>query len=97
MIFDYETLKFIWWVLVGVLFIGFAITDGMDMGDDVMRSQMRPCERHVRQIPAQGQRAGRGLFDRALEAQHARRHGIVTKVARRAAHLASGFPILVPP
>jgi cytochrome d ubiquinol oxidase subunit II len=32
MIIDYEVLKFIWWVLVGVLFIGFAITDGMDMG-----------------------------------------------------------------
>ena len=32
MIFDYETLKFIWWVLVGVLLIGFAVTDGMDMG-----------------------------------------------------------------
>ncbi|MCF1182570.1 cytochrome d ubiquinol oxidase subunit II [Marichromatium gracile] len=29
---DYEVLKFIWWVLVGVLFIGFAVTDGMDMG-----------------------------------------------------------------
>ncbi len=32
MIFDYETLKFIWWILVGALLIGFAITDGMDMG-----------------------------------------------------------------
>ncbi|KTF13513.1 cytochrome d ubiquinol oxidase subunit II [Pseudoalteromonas sp. H105] len=32
MIFDYETLKFIWWLLIGVLLIGFAITDGMDMG-----------------------------------------------------------------
>lgn len=32
MIFDYETLKFIWWALVGILLIGFAITDGMDMG-----------------------------------------------------------------
>ncbi|TCP94648.1 cytochrome bd-I ubiquinol oxidase subunit 2 apoprotein [Cricetibacter osteomyelitidis] len=30
--FDYEFLRFIWWVLVGVLFIGFAITDGFDMG-----------------------------------------------------------------
>lgn len=30
--FDYETLKFIWWGLIGFLFIGFAITDGMDMG-----------------------------------------------------------------
>jgi cytochrome d ubiquinol oxidase subunit II len=32
MIIDYEVLKFIWWVLVGVLLIGFAVTDGMDMG-----------------------------------------------------------------
>jgi len=32
MLLDYETLKFIWWVLVGILLIGFAITDGMDMG-----------------------------------------------------------------
>ncbi len=29
---DYETLKLIWWVLVGVLLIGFAVTDGFDMG-----------------------------------------------------------------
>jgi len=32
MIFDYETLKLIWWILIGVLLIGFAITDGFDMG-----------------------------------------------------------------
>lgn len=32
MIADYETLKLIWWVLVGGLLIGFAITDGFDMG-----------------------------------------------------------------
>ena len=32
MILDYETLKLIWWVLVGVLLIGFAVTDGFDMG-----------------------------------------------------------------
>lgn len=29
---DYETLKLIWWVLIGVLLIGFAVTDGFDMG-----------------------------------------------------------------
>ena len=29
---DYETLKFVWWVLVGALLFGFAVTDGMDMG-----------------------------------------------------------------
>ncbi|WP_260294467.1 cytochrome d ubiquinol oxidase subunit II [Sedimenticola hydrogenitrophicus] len=32
MIFDYETLKLIWWVLIGVLLIGFVISDGFDMG-----------------------------------------------------------------
>ncbi len=32
MILDFDTLKFVWWLLVGVLFIGFAVTDGMDMG-----------------------------------------------------------------
>ncbi|WP_348698841.1 cytochrome d ubiquinol oxidase subunit II [Duganella fentianensis] len=29
---DYGTLKMIWWLLVGVLLIGFAIMDGHDMG-----------------------------------------------------------------
>ncbi len=30
--FDYLTLKFAWWILVGVLLIGFTIMDGHDMG-----------------------------------------------------------------
>ncbi len=30
--FDYETLKLIWWLFVGVLLIGFALTDGFDLG-----------------------------------------------------------------
>jgi len=30
--FDYATLKVIWWLLVGVLLIGFAVMDGHDMG-----------------------------------------------------------------
>ncbi|MCG9729211.1 cytochrome d ubiquinol oxidase subunit II [Shewanella sp. Isolate13] len=30
--FDYEILRFVWWALIGVLFIGFAVTDGFDMG-----------------------------------------------------------------
>jgi cytochrome d ubiquinol oxidase subunit II len=29
---DYPTLKFIWWLLVGVLLVGIAIMDGHDMG-----------------------------------------------------------------
>ena len=32
MILDYEALKVIWWLFVGVLLIGFAVTDGFDMG-----------------------------------------------------------------
>ena len=30
--FDYESLKLIWWLIIGILLIGFAVTDGMDMG-----------------------------------------------------------------
>jgi cytochrome bd ubiquinol oxidase subunit II len=30
--FDYEVLRFVWWLLIGVLFIGFAVADGFDMG-----------------------------------------------------------------
>lgn len=29
---DYETLRLIWWFLLGVLLIGFAVTDGFDLG-----------------------------------------------------------------
>lgn len=29
---DYETLRLIWWVLLGVLLIGFAVMGGMDLG-----------------------------------------------------------------
>lgn len=36
MILDYETLKLIWWALIGVLLIGFALTDGFDMGVGVL-------------------------------------------------------------
>ncbi|HGM5492309.1 TPA: cytochrome d ubiquinol oxidase subunit II [Serratia fonticola] len=34
--FDYEVLRFIWWLLVGVLLIGFAVTDGFDMGVGIL-------------------------------------------------------------
>jgi len=33
---DYETLKIIWWAFVGVLIIGFALTDGFDFGVGMM-------------------------------------------------------------
>ena len=28
----YELMRFIWWLLIGILFIGFAVADGFDMG-----------------------------------------------------------------
>ena len=31
-VFDYATLKVIWWAVVGVLLVGFAILDGFDLG-----------------------------------------------------------------
>lgn len=31
-LFNYETLRITWWVLLGVLLMGFAVTDGFDMG-----------------------------------------------------------------
>ncbi|PIE20564.1 MAG: cytochrome d ubiquinol oxidase subunit II [Neptuniibacter caesariensis] len=34
--FDYEILRLVWWLLVGVLLIGFAITDGFDMGAAIL-------------------------------------------------------------
>lgn len=33
---DYEIIRFVWWVLVGVLLIGFVIMDGHDMGAGVL-------------------------------------------------------------
>jgi cytochrome d ubiquinol oxidase subunit II len=30
--FDYESIRFIWWVLLGMLLIGFAVMDGFDLG-----------------------------------------------------------------
>ncbi len=29
---DYEALRLIWWVLLGILLIGFAVMDGFDLG-----------------------------------------------------------------
>lgn len=36
MILDYEMLKVVWWLLIGVLLIGFIVTDGFDMGAAVL-------------------------------------------------------------
>ncbi len=33
---DYDTLRLIWWALIGVLLIGFAVTDGFDLGTGML-------------------------------------------------------------
>jgi cytochrome d ubiquinol oxidase subunit II len=35
-VFDYATLKLIWWAIVGALLVGFAILDGFDLGVGVL-------------------------------------------------------------
>ena len=35
-LFHYDTLRLIWWVLLGVLLIGFALTDGFDLGSLIL-------------------------------------------------------------
>ena len=35
-VFDYATLKVIWWVVVGILLVGFAILDGWDLGVGIL-------------------------------------------------------------
>ncbi|HSS71082.1 MAG TPA: cytochrome d ubiquinol oxidase subunit II [Casimicrobiaceae bacterium] len=35
-VFDYATLKLIWWLFIGVLLVGFAILDGFDLGVGVV-------------------------------------------------------------
>ncbi|WP_392553150.1 cytochrome d ubiquinol oxidase subunit II [Orbus wheelerorum] len=34
--FDYEVLRVIWWVIIGVVLIGFVVTDGFDMGVGIL-------------------------------------------------------------
>jgi len=33
---DYETLRIIWWLLLGILLIGFAVMDGFDLGAGIL-------------------------------------------------------------
>jgi cytochrome d ubiquinol oxidase subunit II len=33
---NYDTLRLIWWLLIGVLLVGFAVTDGFDLGTGIL-------------------------------------------------------------
>ncbi|MBK4783668.1 MAG: cytochrome d ubiquinol oxidase subunit II [Pantoea sp. Pent] len=47
--FDYEVLRFVWWLLIGILLIGFAVTDGFDMGVGMLTRILgrTDTERHI--------------------------------------------------
>ena len=38
---DYETLRVIWWLLLGIVLIGFAVMDGFDLGAAALRARAR--------------------------------------------------------
>ncbi len=38
MFIDYEILKLIWWLFIGLLLAGFAVMDGQDMGVGLLLS-----------------------------------------------------------
>lgn len=46
---DYEVLRVLWWVLLGVLLIGFAIMDGFDLGVAIWLPSL-PCSQTERRI-----------------------------------------------
>jgi cytochrome d ubiquinol oxidase subunit II len=47
---DYETLKIIWWGLVGILLVGFAATDGYDLGTATLLPFVAKTDRERRLV-----------------------------------------------
>ncbi|MEY4769178.1 MAG: cytochrome d ubiquinol oxidase subunit [Pseudomonadota bacterium] len=50
MIFDYDTLRFIWWAFLGVLLIGFAISGGYDCGVAILLPYLGKTDQQRRVI-----------------------------------------------
>ncbi|HEX3499309.1 MAG TPA: cytochrome d ubiquinol oxidase subunit II [Stellaceae bacterium] len=50
MIPDYEILRFIWWALLGILLIGFAVTDGYDLGTGMLLRYAARSDNERRQV-----------------------------------------------
>src|SRR5579863_7449161 len=46
----YETLRIIWWVLLGVLLIGFAIMDGFDLGAAILHPFVTKADEERRMV-----------------------------------------------
>ena len=75
--FDYETLRLIWWLLLGVLLIGFAVTDGYDLGVGAILRLHRPRRRRA----AHGDRGDRAALGRPPGLVRPRRRRRVRRVA----------------
>ena len=45
---DYESLRIIWWLFLGVLLIGFAIMDGFDLGVAMLLPYVAPTTDWIR-------------------------------------------------
>lgn len=50
MIFDYATLKLVWWVFVGIIIVTFALTDGWDMGIGMLSPMLGKTDEERRVI-----------------------------------------------
>lgn len=47
---DYDVLKVLWWLLLGVLLVGFALTDGFDMGVGALSPFVAHTDEERRQV-----------------------------------------------
>jgi cytochrome d ubiquinol oxidase subunit II len=47
---SYETLRLVWWALLGILLIGFAVTDGFDLGSAILSPFVAKSDIERRQI-----------------------------------------------
>ena len=55
---SYETLRLVWWLLLGVLLIGFAVTDGFDLGANMLlpfagRNDLEPVAVKIQPVIAE--------------------------------------------
>ncbi|HUN45560.1 MAG TPA: cytochrome d ubiquinol oxidase subunit II, partial [Stellaceae bacterium] len=47
---DYDILRFIWWALLGILLIGFAVLDGYDLGTAMLLPFVARTDGERRQV-----------------------------------------------
>ena len=65
---DYPTLKIIWWLLIGVLLVGFAVMDGHDMGVATLLPLCRPTTWSAGSSSTPWARTGTAIRCRSLPA-----------------------------